>query len=65
MPTSTFWGSYWEEKNVRCLLIEKLTGRGRLDDWENDTNMDTKEIIWENVELIHLFWGREKWRGVI
>jgi hypothetical protein len=27
--------------------------------------MDIKEIGWENVELINLFWDREKWRDVI
>jgi hypothetical protein len=27
--------------------------------------MDIKEIGWENVEFIELFWEREKWRGVI
>jgi len=32
VPASAFWGSYWEEQNVLCILIDKLTGRGRLDD---------------------------------
>jgi hypothetical protein len=27
--------------------------------------MDIKEIVWEDVEFINLFWDREKWWGVI
>jgi hypothetical protein len=58
-----------EERKMYRVLVEKPKGkkpvgrpRGRL---ENAIRMDLGEIVWGNVEWIHLDQDRSRWRSVV
>jgi hypothetical protein len=43
---------------------ERQLGRPRRR-WEDNIEMDLREIWWEGVDWIHLAQGRDQWRAVV
>ena len=57
------------EKNTHEVLVKKVEGKrpvGRHNHrWEDNTEMDLKEVIWEGVSWINVTQNSDKWWAVV
>jgi hypothetical protein len=50
-----------KDSNACTVLARKHDGRSRCS-WEDNTEMDLKEMVWEGVDWIHLSWLSDHWQ---
>jgi hypothetical protein len=43
---------------------KRLLGRP-VSEWENNTRIDCREIVWENVDWIYVAQDRDQWRDLV
>jgi hypothetical protein len=58
-----------EKRNAYRILVEKPEGKRALgrhrSTWEDNINMDLREIGWEDMYWIHLAQDRDQWRALV
>jgi hypothetical protein len=58
-----------EEMSSTYILVRKPEGKRPLrrprHRWEDNIRMDLREIVWEDVDWMHLAWDRDLWQTLV
>jgi hypothetical protein len=54
-----------DRKSAYMVSVVRLGGKKPLARWEDNIEMDFKEVGWGGMDWIALAWDRDRWRGLM